>query len=99
MPRLNKSAGKTHVGDIRGRETDVSHDGDHHMLLHVEMSGVKAPGVPECIEFAGWEDLLQEFTGREGARYQYPLVVFQMGVRAGETDSSWATLAPTLIPG
>lgn len=85
---MNNITGRTHVGDIGGRETDVGHDGDHHMFLHVELSGIETPGVSEGIEFTRWEDLLQQFTGREGATYKYPLVIFRMGLKRTERTAA-----------
>jgi len=59
---------------IWGRETDVSHDGDHHVFLHVELSGVKTPGMSEGGKLTSRKDLFQEFTGRESTAHDYPSV-------------------------
>ena len=71
--------GRTHVGGIRGVEADVSHDGDHHMLLHVEPSGVKTPSISEGGKLVSRKDLLQEFTCWESATHdQLSVVVRRM---------------------
>ena len=36
---------------VRGSEPDISHDGDNHVLLHVELARVEAPRVTESGEF------------------------------------------------
>lgn len=65
----------TYVGSIGGSKPDIGHDGDHHMLLHIEFSGVKTPCTSECGKLMSRKDLLQEFTGRESATCNYPSVV------------------------
>ena len=66
--------GSAYVVDIWGIETSVSHDGDHHVLLHVELAGVKAASVAEGGKSVSRKDLLQEFTGRETAIHDKPSV-------------------------
>ena len=79
-------AGSAHVVDIWGIETGVSHDGDHHMLLHVELSGVKTPGVSESGRLASRKDLLQEFTCRETTIHNKPsATACDSSERAGRT--------------
>lgn len=48
------------------------------MLLHVELSRVKTPGMSEGVKFGSRKDLLQEFTCRESAAHGQPSV----GVRS-----------------
>jgi hypothetical protein len=75
-----------HVVDIWGIETDVSHDGDHHVLFHVELAGVETPGISEGGKSASRKDLLQEFTCRETAISARPSVAAREGLkRAGRT--------------
>lgn len=69
--------GTTHVCDVGSGEANVSHDGNHHVLLYVELSWVEAPRVPEGTKFASWEDLLQEFTSWEGTAYHNLSAVVQ----------------------
>ena len=66
--------GRTHIGGIWGSKTGVSHDGDYHMLLHVERSGVKTPGVSEGGKSTGRKDLFHEFTDWESAAWDCPSV-------------------------
>jgi hypothetical protein len=69
-----------------GIKTDVSHDGDHHMLLLVELPGVKAPGVSEGGKLVSRKDLLQEFTCRETTIHDQPSVFVREGLEwAGRT--------------
>ena len=68
-------ATKTHVGGIGGREADVGHDGDHHMLLHVELSGVETPGISKGGKPMSRKNLLQEFTRRKSATHDQLSVV------------------------
>lgn len=51
------------VRGVGGSETDVGHDGNDHVLLHVKFSGVEAPGVPESGVLGCGEDGLKNFTG------------------------------------
>jgi len=81
-PALGRSRGttiarKTYVGGIGGGETNVSHDGNHHMLLHVERSGVETPGISEGSKSPSRKDLLKEPTNRESATYDFPLFVIR----------------------
>ena len=56
------------------------------MLLHVKLAGVKAPGISEGGKLASRKDLLQEFTCRETAIRDKPLVTVCGGLeRAGRT--------------
>ena len=57
---------ETHIVSERGGEPDIRHDSDHHVLLEIELAGVKAPRVPEGGEPPGRQDRFQEFAGREG---------------------------------
>ena len=82
------AAGRTHVGDIWGRETDISHNSDYDMFLHVKFPGVKAPGVPKGGKLVGREDLLQKFTGWEGTSYDHPSAVVR-------TELGWAKRTAT----
>ena len=43
----------------RGSESDVGHDGDDHMLLHVELARVEVPCVAESGELLIGEDCLE----------------------------------------
>jgi len=81
-PWLGRSRGttitrKTYVGGIGGGETNVSHDSNRHMLLHVERPGVKTPGISEGGKFPSRKDLLKEPTSRESATYNSPLFVIR----------------------
>lgn len=71
----------TYGGGIRGGKTDVGHDGDHHMFLHVEPSGIKAPGTSKSGKLASRKDILKEFTDRESAICDYPSVVIHGGLK------------------
>ena len=59
------------------------------MLLHVELSGVKTPGVSEGGKLAGRKDLLQEFTCRKTAIHDQPSVTVCEGLeRVGCTATA-----------
>ena len=73
MVRRNDNR-RTHVGSVGGSETDICHDGNHHVFLHVEPSGVKTPGMSKGGKFGSRKDLLQEFTRRESTRRGRPSV-------------------------
>ena len=87
------------VGIWGGIETDVSHDDDHHVLLHVELSGVKTPGVSEGSKLTSRKDVLQEFACREAAIHNQPSTAARGGLERVGTHSNWATGGLTLIPG
>jgi len=49
-----------------GGESDVYHNGDHHVLLEVEFTRVEAPCITDGGELPDEEDPFPEFTGGEG---------------------------------
>jgi len=48
------------------RQPDICHNGDNHVFLEIEPSGVEAPGVTKGCEPPGGKDRFQEFASREG---------------------------------
>ena len=44
---------------VRGSESDVGHDGDNHVLLHVELSRVEIPRIAESGELLVGKDNLE----------------------------------------
>ena len=81
---------------VRGNESDVGHDGDDHVFLHVELSRVEIPGVAESGELSVGEDNLEQLAGGKSTdgvpvrRVKYAKI---------RTYSNWATLEPTAILG
>ena len=43
----------------------IRHDGDHHVLLEIELSRVETPGVSEGGELLGREDRFKKFSSRK----------------------------------
>jgi hypothetical protein len=82
------TAGRTHVGDVWGRESDISHDSDHRLLLHIKFPRVEAPSVPKGGKIASWEDLLQEFTGWEGTGHDRPSAVARTGLEGAKRTAT-----------
>ena len=56
----------TYIGNVWGIESDICHDGDHHVLLEVELARVETPRVAKGGKLLGGEDRLQEFSSGEG---------------------------------
>ena len=54
-----------YLASVRGEESDICHDSDHHVLLEIELPGVETPRVTEGGELPGREDRFQEFSSRE----------------------------------
>ena len=52
-------------------EANISHDGDHDMLLLVEFTRVDAPGISEGCKLMSRKNLLQKFTCRESAAHDH----------------------------
>ena len=50
------------VCGVGRRETDVCHDCDDHVLLHVELARVEAPGITEGVKLGDGKDGLEQFT-------------------------------------
>ena len=59
---------ETHIVGEREGESNICHNGDHHVLLEIEFSGVKTPHVTKGSELPGREDRFQEFAGRESKK-------------------------------
>ena len=70
LPVTDRSAleshGETYVASVRGGESNICHDRNHHVLLGVEPAGIESPCVPEGGELSGREDRFQKFAGGEG---------------------------------
>ena len=70
-PRLVEVDGKVlhpyNVSCVRCREPDTGHDGDNHVLLHVELARVEVPCVAESGELLVGEDGLKKLSGRESS--------------------------------
>ena len=47
-------------------ESNICHNGDHHVLLEIELPGVKTPRITKGGELPSREDRFQEFSSREG---------------------------------
>lgn len=84
--------------DVRSNESDVGHDGDDHVLFHVEPARVKIPPATENGEFLIGKDGLEEFSSREST--EKGLFVTRMKTqREVGAHSNWAALEPTEITG
>ena len=57
---------ETYRCSVWGGESNPCHDSDHHVLLGVELAGVKTPRVTKSGELPGREDRFQEFSSRKG---------------------------------
>jgi len=57
---------ETHVVSEWEGKSDICHNRDHHVLLEIELPGVKTPRVTKRGEFPGREDRFQEFSNGEG---------------------------------
>ena len=57
---------ETYRCGIWGREPNPCHNSDHHVLLRVELPGVKTPCVAKGGELPRRENCFQEFTSRKG---------------------------------
>ena len=57
---------ETYIACVWGRESDICHDSDNHVLFKIELPGVETPCVAEGGELPGREDRFQEFSSREG---------------------------------
>ena len=63
---LHRRSSETYIAGVWGRESDVRHNSNYHVLLEIELPGVETPSVTEGGELRGREDRLQEFSSREG---------------------------------
>jgi hypothetical protein len=70
------------------------------MLFHVELSGVKTPGVSEGGKLASRKDLLQEFTCRETAIHDRPSAAVRGGKNGRDAQQlgNVRTDADTRVP-
>ena len=70
-PRLIEVDGEVlHPDDIsgvRGGEPDIGHDGDNHVLLHVELARVEIPRIAKSGELLFGEDNLEQFASGESS--------------------------------
>ena len=70
-PRLVEVDGKVlhpyNVSCVRCREPDTGHDGDNHVLLHVELARVEVPCVTESGELLVGEGGLKKLSGWESS--------------------------------
>ena len=59
---------KTHIVGEREGESNICHNGDYHVLLEIEFSGVKTPHMTKGGELPCREDRFQEFSSRESKK-------------------------------
>lgn len=57
---------ETYRRSVWGGESNPCHYGDHHVLLGIELTGVKTPRVTKSSELPGRENRFQELASRKG---------------------------------
>ena len=59
------------VSGVRGSKPDIGHDGDNHVLLHVELARVEGPRVAESGEHLVGEGNLEQLAGRKSSEKEF----------------------------